>query len=156
MQCDEKRPVCGKCEVHFSNIKACEYRPPLKSATKKSALHATGHEVKRVGGFPAITPRPKDVPHTALDTANEIALHASLQPARLPTGVVVMTPPPENALSQTVSLGRSCGCPCHKPGKLLPPSRTQDSVTKQALQNIQKCSLMTSLVYAGFVETCPP
>jgi hypothetical protein len=156
MQCDEKRPVCGKCEVHFSNIKACEYRPPLKSATKKSALHATGHEVKRIGGFPAITPRPKDVPHTALDTANEIALHASLQPARLPTGVVVMTPPPENALSQTVSLGRSCGCPCHKPGKLLPPSRTQDSVTKQALQNIQKCSLTTSLVYAGFVETCPP
>jgi hypothetical protein len=25
MQCDERKPVCRKCEVHFANIDECDY-----------------------------------------------------------------------------------------------------------------------------------
>ena len=122
-QCDEKRPICGKCEVHFSNIKACEYGPPPKSATKRSALPASGPNLKRTGGFPAICPRPENVIPTPLDTAKEVAtMYSSLQLVHLPAGLHAMTPPPENTQGPNVSLGRSCGCPCHKTGRVYPPS----------------------------------
>ncbi|KAH6671425.1 hypothetical protein B0J14DRAFT_95268 [Halenospora varia] len=28
VKCDEQKPVCGKCAVHFSNITKCDYGPP--------------------------------------------------------------------------------------------------------------------------------
>jgi hypothetical protein len=40
MQCDEKRPVCDKCAIHYSNISKCDYgdsSESLELPLKKSA-----------------------------------------------------------------------------------------------------------------------
>lgn len=74
--------------------------------------------MKHGGDFPTITPRPRDVANTQVAAAEVAVTHSALQSVRLPSGIVEMTPPPDKALIQPISLGRSCGCPCHKPGRL--------------------------------------
>jgi hypothetical protein len=41
-KCDEAKPLCKKCSIHFSNIKACDYGPNPEVVKKASPKKTTG------------------------------------------------------------------------------------------------------------------
>ena len=123
MQCDEKRPVCGKCAVHFSNIKSCDYNPPRKAAAKKLEIPVAGSNLKRIGGAANICPYPENRPSPTEIAQGFAALCSTIPSPHVPNRTE-LTPPTqstESTLGQDTSSGRRCGCPCHKPGESSSP-----------------------------------
>ncbi|PMD40017.1 hypothetical protein L207DRAFT_35816 [Hyaloscypha variabilis F] len=59
VKCDEAKPVCGKCSIHFSNIKACDYglAPTInkKSSYKKTTGTSPLQNDARHRGIPVPT-----------------------------------------------------------------------------------------------------
>lgn len=92
VQCDEKRPVCGRCSIHFANITSCDYTiAPSKRSIKKrftSVAEETQPKKKVVIGVSQETPN--------LNGAGKLTLHSNRKPDLTNVG--------------------ACRCPCHLPG----------------------------------------
>ena len=55
IKCDEKRPICDKCAVHYANIQKCDYgdeSPTQESMTKKPAAERLRKALKAVPILP--------------------------------------------------------------------------------------------------------
>lgn len=68
VKCDEKRPVCGKCAIHFSNIESCDYdavtRPKKTRLCTSTSNSGDSGTLSTQGGIPASLSNTGNVPIT--------------------------------------------------------------------------------------------
>lgn len=120
VQCDEQKPVCGKCAIHFSNITQCDYEHTARKV-KKSARPILPKAQQGSPHFDAVSVRSSSSrsssnlsssksgyhsPNT--DPSSETASHSTKASASL-----VTTGQKRPIKSSTIG----CKCPCHVPGK---------------------------------------
>jgi hypothetical protein len=95
LKCDEIKPVCGKCSVHFKNIKSCDYGPSPRlkkkdcSSKKKDVVSALAHN-EPLSSEEEVT------------TAALNPLHSLQNTRKRAAGPTTEQCP--------------CPCPCHQPG----------------------------------------
>jgi hypothetical protein len=98
LKCNEVKPICGKCSVHFKNIKSCDYGPSSRLKGKDGSS-----KKKDVVSTFAAPPTPPQS-YEPLSSEGEVTTAAlnplhSLQNTR------------KRAAGQC-----PCPCPCHQPG----------------------------------------
>ncbi|PMD51890.1 uncharacterized protein K444DRAFT_669583 [Hyaloscypha bicolor E] len=82
VKCDEAKPLCKKCSIHFSNVIACDYGPNPEVVKKASPKKTTG-----------ISPLRNDVPARMR--------RRCIPPSTKASGVTEGSSDPENVLSIT-------------------------------------------------------
>ncbi|CZR50916.1 uncharacterized protein PAC_00790 [Phialocephala subalpina] len=116
VKCDEKKPVCGKCAVHFSNITACDYASAPKPKAIARRRPITGPDV-------AAPPQDCRELHTEGNTAVPEATHVSCQlsdessipPSRLRRRSPRGPGRSSSEYDENVRSTGDCACPCHQP-----------------------------------------
>jgi hypothetical protein len=102
LKCDEVKPVCGKCSVHFKNIKSCDYGPSPRlkkkdgSSKKKDAVTAFVAPPTRLQSNEPLSSEGE------LTTAALNPLHSLQNTRKRAAGPTTEQCP--------------CPCPCHQPG----------------------------------------
>jgi hypothetical protein len=102
LKCDEAKPVCGKCSVHFKNIKSCDYglspRPKKKDGSSKKK-----DVVSTFATLPTLLQSNEPLPSEGEVTTPSLNPLHSLQNTRRRAAVPTTEQCP-------------CPCPCHQPG----------------------------------------
>ncbi|PVH88308.1 hypothetical protein DL98DRAFT_648457 [Cadophora sp. DSE1049] len=101
VKCDEQKPVCKRCRVHFKNITSCDYESsiPSKKREPRATVQFIHHESVNC------TP-PKSISQRASSESSEEyeILSDNVQAKRTLT-----------CFQHSASMPACCNCPCHHP-----------------------------------------